>query len=145
MTAATADDCIHLTVDIVREIHKAVIDEFGGLRGVRDEGLLASAVGAPQASFGGKSPYADVVEIAAAYLFYVCRNHAFNDGNKRAAMASAIVFLRLNGIEPAPDSEAWEALLLDVAASKLDREQTTVRLRRLVASRRKPRARKKKP
>src|SRR6266849_2002961 len=59
VTAATADDCIHLTVDIVKEIHKAVIDEFGGLRGVRDEGLLASAVGAPQASFGGKSPYAD--------------------------------------------------------------------------------------
>jgi len=145
VTAATADDCIHLTVDIVKEIHKAVIDEFGGLRGVRDEGLLASAVGAPQASFGGESPYADVVEIAAAYLFYLCRNHAFNDGNKRAAMASAIVFLRLNSIEPSPDSEAWEALMLDVAASKLDREQTTARLRRLTASRRKPRARKKKP
>ncbi len=144
MTAATADDCIHLTVDIVKEIHKAVIDEFGGLRGVRDEGLLASAVGAPQASFGGRSPYADVVEIAAAYLFYLCRNHAFNDGNKRTAMASAIVFLRLNGIEPAPDSEEWEALVLDVAASKLDREQTTACLRRLAAGRRKPRARKKK-
>jgi len=132
VTAATADDCIHLTVDIVKEIHKAVIDEFGGLRGVRD---------APQASFGGKSPYADVVEIAAAYLFYLCRNHAFNDCNKRAAMASAIVFLRLNGIEPAPDSDAWEELVLDVAASKLDREQTTARLHRLVAARR---ARKKK-
>jgi death-on-curing protein len=144
VTAATAGDCIHLTVEIVKEIHKAVIDEFGGLLGVRDEGLLASAVGAPQASFGGKSPYADVVEIAAAYLFYLCRNHAFNDGNKRAAMASAIVFLRLNGIEPAPDSEAWETLVLDVAASKLDREKTTARLRRLAALRRKPRARKKK-
>ena len=142
MTAATADDCIHLTVEIVKEIHKAVIDEFGGLLGVRDEGLLASAAGAPQASFGGKSPYADVVEIAAAYLVYLCRNHAFNDGNKRAAMASAIVFLRLNGIEPAPDSEAWEALMLDVAASRLDREQATSRLRRLAAARRKPRARK---
>ena len=58
MTAATADDCIHLTVDIVKEIHKAVIDEFGGLRGVRDEGLLASAVGAPQASFGGTGVFA---------------------------------------------------------------------------------------
>jgi death on curing protein len=144
VTAATAEDCFHLTVEIVKEIHKAVIGEFGGLRGVRDEGLLASAVGAPQASFGGKSPYADVVEIAAAYLFYLCRNHAFNDGNKRAAMASAIVFLRLNGIEPAPDSEAWVALVLDVAASKLDREQTTAHLRRLAAGRRKPRARKKK-
>src|SRR5207249_981028 len=88
-----------------------------------------------------RSRCADVVEIAAAYLFYLCRNHAFNDGNKRAAMASAIVFLRLNGIEPAPDSDAWKELVLDVAASKLDREQTTARLHRLVAARR---ARKKK-
>jgi death-on-curing protein len=93
-------------------------------------------VAAPQATFGGRSPFTDLVEVAAAYLFYLCRNHPFNDGNKRAAIASAIVFLRLNGIEPAADSEAWEKLMLDVAASKLDREQTTARLRKLV-----PRAR----
>lgn len=128
---ATPDDCIHLTVDIVKEIHRSVISEFGGLQGVRDEGLLSSAVAAPQATFGGKSPYADVVEVAAAYLFYLCRNHAFNDGNKRVAMAAAIVFLRLNGNEPATDSEAWEQLMLDVAASRLDRDQTTARVRAL--------------
>ena len=129
---ATPADCVHLTVDIVKEIHKTVVDEFGGLHGVRDEGLLSSAVGAPQATFGGQSPYADLVEVAAAYLFYLCRNHAFNDGNKRTAMAAAIVFLRLNGVEPAADSDAWEALVLDAASSKLDREQTTKRLRRLL-------------
>lgn len=141
--SATPDDCIHLTVDIVKEIHAAVIAEFGGLHGVRDEGLLSSAVAAPQTTFGGESPFADVIEVAAAYLFYICRNHAFNDGNKRAAMTAAIVFLRLNDIEPAPDSDDWEALVLDVAASRLDREQTTARLRRLVPSPRR-RARKKK-
>lgn len=129
---ATPADCVHLTVDIVKEIHKSVVDEFGGLHGVRDEGLLSSAAGAPQATFGGQSPYADLVEVAAAYLFYLCRNQAFNDGNKRTAMAAAIVFLRLNGVEPAADSDAWEALVLDVASSKLDREQTTQRLRRLL-------------
>jgi death-on-curing protein len=129
---ATPDDCVHLTVDIVKAIHEAAIDQFGGLKGVRDEGLLHSAVAAPQATFGGQSPYADVVEIAAAYLFYLCRNQAFNDGNKRAAMASAIVFLRLNGVEPLPDSEDWEMLMLDVAGSRLDREQTTARLRNLI-------------
>lgn len=134
---ATADDCIHLTVDIVKEIHKAVIDEFGGLHGVRDEALLSSAVAAPQATFGGRSPYADVIEIAAAYLFYLCRNHAFNDGNKRVAMASAITFLRLNGIEPQPDNADWEQLMLDVAASRLDREHTTSRLKDLVGEGRK--------
>jgi death-on-curing protein len=130
------DDCIHLTVQIVQEILATMLKEYGGKAGVRDEGLLASAVAAPQATFGGRSPFTDLVEVAAAYLFYLCRNHPFNDGNKRAAIASAIVFLRLNGIEPAADSEAWEKLMLDVAASKLDREQTTARLRKLV-----PRAR----
>jgi death-on-curing protein len=134
---ATPVDCVHLTVDIVKEIHRSVIDEFGGLHGVRDEGLLSSAVAAPQASFGGQSPYADLTEVAAAYLFYLCRNHAFNDGNKRAAMAAAIVFLRLNNVEPAADSDAWEALVLDVASSTLDREQTTDRVRRLLKPARK--------
>jgi death-on-curing protein len=129
---ASPDECIHLTVDIVKEIHRAVIEEFGGLHGVRDEALLSSAVAAPQATLGGRSPYADIVEVAAAYLFYLCRNHAFNDGNKRVAMASAIVFLRLNAVEPAADSEAWEELMLEVADSKLDREGATERLRRLV-------------
>jgi death-on-curing protein len=130
--SATPDDCIHLTVEIVKEIHEAVIKEFGGLPGVRDEGLLSSAVAAPQATLGGKSPFADLVEVAAAYLFYICINHAFVDGNKRAAMAAAIVFLRLNDEEPSPDSDEWESLLLDVAASRVDREQATARLRRLV-------------
>lgn len=141
---ATPEDCIHLTVDIVREIHEAVIAEFGGMPGVRDEGLLSSAVAAPQATFGGRSPFADLVEVAAAYLYYICRNHAFQDGNKRAAMAAAIVFLRLNGVEPAPDSEDWEALVLDVAESRIDREQTTIRLRRLVSAARRRTSRKKK-
>jgi len=102
------------------------------LKGVRNENLLASAVLTPQSSFGGKSPYTDLIDVAAAYLFYICRNHPFLDGNKRTAMMSAIVFLRLNGIEPAPDSGRWERLMLDVAASKIDRQETTERLRKLV-------------
>lgn len=129
-----ADDCIHLTVEIVKDIHTAVIDEFGGLRGVRDEALLSSAVAAPQATLAGRSPFADLIEVAAAYLYYLCRNHAFNDGNKRVALASSIVFLRLNGSEPAADSPEWEALVLDVAASRLDREGATARFRGFVPS-----------
>jgi death-on-curing protein len=127
----TPDDCFHLSVGIVREIHAEALKQFGGLNGVRDENLLASAVLAPQSSFGGKSPYTDIVEVAAAYLFYICRNHPFLDGNKRTAMMAAIVFLRLNGIGLRPDSEEWENLMLDVAASRLDRHQTTARLRKM--------------
>jgi death-on-curing protein len=129
--SATPDDCFHLSVGIVREIHAEALKQFGGLNGVRDENLLASAVLAPQSSFGGKSPYTDIVEVAAAYLFYICRNHPFLDGNKRTAMMAAIVFLRLNGIGLRPDSEEWGNLMLDVAASRLDRDQTTVRLRKM--------------
>lgn len=128
----TPEDCVHLSVEIVREMHAEALRKFGGSDGVRDENLLASAVLTPQSSFGGKSPYADLVEIAGAYLFYLCGNHPFIDGNKRTAMMAAIVFLRLNEIEPAPDSDEWERLVLDVASSKLDRGETTRRLRKLV-------------
>ncbi|MEI7881552.1 MAG: type II toxin-antitoxin system death-on-curing family toxin [bacterium] len=128
----TPENCFHLTVAIVREIHAEAIARFGGADGVRDMALLESAVAAPQAGYGGKSVYADVAEIAAAYLFYLCRNHAFIDGNKRAALGACIVFLRLNGIEPEPDSPEWEELTLAVAASVLDRDETTERLRKLL-------------
>ena len=133
---ASPADCLHLTVEIVREIHREMLAQFGGAEGVRDQGLLESAVAAPQATFGGESPFADVAEIAAAYLFYLCRNHAFVDGNKRTAMTAAIVFLRLNGIEPASDGPEWEALVLDVAASRIDRDETTTRLRKLLRRKR---------
>ena len=121
-----------MTVEIVREIHAEAIARFGGSDGVRDSALLESAVAAPQASFGGKSPYRDLAEVAAAYLYYLCRNHPFIDGNKRAAFGSCIVFLRLNGVEPRPDGPEWEELVLAIAADSLDREQATIRLRELL-------------
>ena len=127
------ENCFHLTVEIVREIHAAAIARFGGSDGVRDSALLESAVAAPQASFGGKSPYRDLAEVAAAYLYYLCRNHPFIDGNKRAALGACIVFLRLNGIEPRPDGPEWEELVLAIAAGSLDREQSTIRLRELLS------------
>jgi len=130
--SATPEICFHLSVDIVREIHAQAIATFGGSEGVREVALLESAVAAPQASFGGKSPYTDLAEVAAAYLFYLCRNHPFIDGNKRAALGACIVFLRLNGIEPQADGPAWEALTVAVASSALDRAETTARLRKLL-------------
>ncbi|HUJ73032.1 MAG TPA: type II toxin-antitoxin system death-on-curing family toxin [Verrucomicrobiae bacterium] len=133
--SATPDNCFHLTVEIVREIHAEAIAQFGGSDGVRDPALLESAVAAPQAGFGGQSLYSDLAEVAAAYLFYLCRNHPFIDGNKRAALGACLVFLRLNGIEPSPDGPEWEALTLAVASSKIDRLETTKRLRRLVRRR----------
>jgi death-on-curing protein len=129
------DDCFHLTVEIVLEIHAEAIAEFGGSDGVREMALLESAVAAPQASFGGISPYADLAEVAAAYLFYLCRNHPFIDGNKRAALGACLVFLRLNGIKAKADGPTWEELTLAVAESDIDRLETTKRLRKLLPNR----------
>ena len=132
--SATPNDCFHLTVEIVREIHAETIAHFGGSDGVRDLTLLESAVAAPQASAGGQSPFADVSEVASAYLFYLCQNHPFIDGNERTALGACIVFLRLNDIEPKADGPQWEELTLAVASSQLDREQTTRRLRKLLSA-----------
>ncbi len=124
----------HLTPSAVKAIHAEVLAAHGGSPGLRDEGLLESAVAAPQATMMGQPILSDSIEVAAAYLFYLCRNHPFIDGNKRTALASCLVFLKCNGLLKCPDLpvDAWEALVLDVAASRLDRDQTTARLRALI-------------
>ena len=132
--SVSPENCFHLSVEIVREIHAEVIARFGGSEGVRDNALLESAVAAPQASFAGKSPFRDLAEVAAAYLYYLCRNHPFIDGNKRAALGACIVFLRLNGVQPRPDGPEWEEFVLKTAAGSLDREQTAIRLRGLLCT-----------
>lgn len=124
----------HPTVEAVKAIHAEVLAAHGGSPGLREQSLLQSAVAAPQATMLGQPMFTDPVEIAAAYLFYLCRNHAFVDGNKRVALATCLVFLSENELLPDEvlDADAWEALTLDVAASRLDREQTTARLRTLL-------------
>lgn len=129
----------HLTVAAVKAIHAEVLAAHGGARGIREVTLLESAVAAPQATMMGQPLISDPVEIAAAYLFYLCRNHAFIDGNKRAALAACLVFLETNGLLPdahLPVDE-WEAFVLEVAASKIDRDATTRRLRKLLKPSRK--------
>jgi len=124
----------HLTASAVKVIHAEVLAAHGGSPGIRDEALLESAVAAPQATMMGEALMSDPIEIGAAYLFYLCRNHAFIDGNKRTALAACLVFLESNDLLPnAKLSTAdWEAFVLDVAASRLDRDQTTARLRKLL-------------
>ena len=124
----------HPTVSAVKTIHAEVIAAHAGARGLRDEALLESAVAAPQATMMGAPLITDPVELAAAYLFYLCRNHPFMDGNKRTALATCLVFLSENGLllNEELDADAWERLTLDVAASRLDRRQTTARLRKLL-------------
>jgi len=124
----------HLTVVAVKAIHWEVLFAHGGGRGIRDEALLESAVAAPQATMMGKPLISNPIEIGAAYLFYLCRNHPFVDGNKRTALAACLVFLESNDLLPNAKlkTNEWEAFVLDVAARRLDREETTTRLRTLL-------------
>jgi death-on-curing protein len=128
----------HPTVEAVKAIHAEVLAAHGGSAGLRDEALLESAVAAPQATMMGEPLFNDPLEIGAAYLFYLCRNHPFVDGNKRTALATCLVFLSENGLLPSEtlETDAWEALTLDIAASRLDRDQATARLRKLLRAHR---------
>jgi death on curing protein len=125
---------VHLTSSAVQAIHREVLAAHGGADGIRDEALLESAVAAPQATMMGQLLISEPVEVAAAYLFYLCRNHPFIDGNKRTALAACLVFLETNDLLPndkLPVDE-WEELVLDVASSRIQRHETTRRLRQLL-------------
>jgi death-on-curing protein len=131
-----SEPLVHPTAASVIAIHSTVLAAHGGADGLRDQALLESAVAAPQATMMGASMFSQPLEIAAAYLFYLCNNHPFMDGNKRTALATCLVFLSENGFLPKEklDADAWERLTLDVAAGALDREETTARLRKLLCS-----------
>jgi len=124
----------HPTVEAVLAIHAEVLAAHGGEEGIRSMELLESAVAAPQATMMGSPMISEPVEIAAAYLFYLCSNHPFVDGNKRMALATCLVFLSENDLLPNEDldANAWESLTLAVAASLLSREKITATLRKLL-------------
>ena len=120
-----------LSVEDVLEIHADQLAEFGGGSGVRDRGLLESAVAQPQATFGGELMHEDEFEIAAAYLFHLVSNHPFIDGNKRTGLLAALVFLDLNGRTVVTRSEELYELTMTVAAGELTKKELTARFRLL--------------
>jgi len=124
-----------LDVDDVLAIHDEALAAFGGSAGVRDAGLLAYAVAMPQASFGGELLHEDLFAMAAAYAFHIAQNQPFIDGNKRAAILAAILFLDLNGVEiPEATDELYDAMI-GIAERRLGKEDVAAVLRRLGASR----------
>ena len=127
---------VHPTVEAVKAIHAEVLAAHGGATGLRDEALLESAIAAPQATMLGQPIFREPIDVAGAYLFYLCRNHPFIDGNKRTALATCLVFLSENGFlkNEQLDTDAWERLTLNVAASTFDREKTAIELRKLLQS-----------
>jgi len=121
---------VFLSLAEVLEIHRDQIERYGGHAGIRDLGLLQSALAMPGAGFGGKYLHSDLIEMAAAYLFHIVQNHPFVDGNKRTGTVAGIVFLSLNGIELEADETQLEQLVIDVAKGKAGKSAVADFLRR---------------
>ena len=111
----------------ILEIHRDQIARYGGSLGVRDEGLLDSAIAMPAAQFGGQYLHAFPHEMAAAYLFHLVMNHPFIDGNKRVGLATALVFLKLNEIDvKSTDKRNWEKFVIAIASGNADKTDAAV-------------------
>jgi len=127
-------DPVFLTLDDVIEMHAEQIERYGGAHGLRDRAGLESAIATPQATFGGEWLHGSVPAMAAAYLFHLCQNHAFLDGNKRIGANAAITFLLINGWDLTLDEDELVSLVLGVAAGVIDKKRlTSVFLDRCVA------------
>jgi len=101
-----------LTLAEVVEIHADQIQRYGGSEGIRDMSLLSSAVAMPYASFSGRFFHSDLYEMAAAYAFHISQNHPLVDGNKRTALAAALVFLEMNGVSIVdPERKLYDAMV----------------------------------
>lgn len=117
-----------LTLDEVLAIQAEQIERYGGTEGVRDRGLLASALAMPAATYGGQFLHPNLFEMAAAYLFHLCNNHPFVDGNKRTALATCLAFLWLNDLEVVADPDEVTDLVLGVADGSVGKAQVAVYL-----------------
>jgi len=122
---------LFLTLAEVIEIHKNQIELYGGSAGVRDFHLLQSALAQPEASFAGEWLHRDLFEMAAAYTYHLSQNHSFFDGNKRTALAAALVFLEINGESVFDPNRRLHKNMLDIAAGHLDKKDFTEILRQL--------------
>lgn len=118
---------LFLTLEEIILLHERLVQDFGGTHGVRDQGLLESAAQVPQSGFGGSYLHDSIPAMAAAYLFHLCKNHPFVDGNKRISLMAALTFLKLNGysIRDDIDESMLEALTVDVASGIRSKEDAT--------------------
>lgn len=125
------DDPAFLRVEDVEKLHAMAVERFGGSVGLRDRNAFESAVHQPKNVFhyGG----GDLFDMAAAYCFHIAQAQAFLDGNKRTAVAAAIVFLEANGRSLTGDSMRLHGALIDAADKKLDRDGIARILRELTS------------
>lgn len=119
-----------LRIEDVLGIHEDQIERYGGASGLRDAGLLSSAVETARATFDGELLHTDVFAVAAAYMFHIVQNHPFTDGNKRTGAAAALVFLDMHAVEVEIDADALVAHVLGVAQGRVSKAEIADFLRR---------------
>ena len=112
-----------LTLEEVLLLHDYHLNKDGGMHGVRDKGLLESALNMPQATFAGQSLYADIFEMAAVYAHGIIKNHPFCDGNKRTGIMAALIFMEENGVKIKFSDKEFFDLAINIATSKLSIEE----------------------
>jgi death-on-curing protein len=119
-----------LALDEVLALHADQIRRYGGRPGLRDVTLLSSAIAMPAATYRGEYLHEGLPEMAAAYLFHICRNHPFVDGNKRASLAAALTFLWLNGLRVRATEDELTELVIGVAAGRTGKPEVAVFLKK---------------
>ncbi len=112
-----------LSKKVILAFHKDQIKMYGGEQGVRDEGLLESALAQPQAKFGGEYLHETIFKKAAAYGFHLCKNHPFFDGNKRTALVAIYTFLFVNGYQLQADKKSLFSVMIDLAEGSITKEE----------------------
>jgi death-on-curing protein len=120
-----------LDLDDVLLIHREQLLRFGGGDGLRDQGLLESAIAMPKASFGGQFVHESPFAMAAAYAFHIAENQPFLDGKKRTAVPSAVVFLELHGYVVVEPPSCFYDAMIAIAERRLDKPGLAALLERL--------------
>jgi death on curing protein len=111
-----------LSLQAVLMIHETMISRYGGVSGIRDAGMLESALAVPRSGIGDEFFHKTVFEMAAAYVFHIVENHPFFDGNKRTGLASALTFLKINGVDILDKDRVFEYEILELSQGKRNKE-----------------------
>lgn len=111
---------------VIIHFHEQIISLYGGVTGIRDEGLLDSALEQPKAMFAGSYLHDSLAIMAAAYGFHICKNHPFIDGNKRIALVAMDTFLQNNGYEVTASEKEIYNIMIRLASGDLSKEELTV-------------------
>jgi len=122
---------LFLTLAEVIDIHNDQIKRYGGAAGARDLGLLESAISVPQSGFGGQFLHSSLFEMAAAYAFHISENQPFVDGNKRTALAAALIFLEMNGILIKDPRDRLYDAMIKLATHRLGKKALAALLKEL--------------